>query len=110
MQPASPRVGSTSAESSPRRCSSLPGTALRWTFKTIFVALSFMVIPYLLNVDPAMRAGTREYGFHDLQLTQAVGELRVLNRCVAVGNGLIKTPQCLLERIVIAFTVATGQI
>jgi hypothetical protein len=53
---------------------------------------------------------TRQLGFENPQLPEAVGELRILGFGVRMRNGVIEATEDLLERVVVAFAVAARQI
>ena len=57
-----------------------------------------------------MRPVARKLGFQNLQLTQTVGELRVFRRGGRVGNRRVETSKNLFEGVIVAFTVAAGEI
>ena len=52
----------------------------------------------------------RKFGFHDLDLSQAIRHLRIFCRRIGLGDGAIEPTEDLLERVVVSLGVATGQI
>src|SRR5271156_3562548 len=62
------------------------------------------------HIDPASRPVALEHSLENVQLPQAIHKLRIFGRFAGRADRSVKTPEDLLEGVIVAFAVTTWKI